>query len=403
MSGPKDSGSTVKQPSHPQHSLQGNTGGRLLAPDLARGFMLLIIAIAHATLWVVATETTQIGRPLGGTFVDDVTNFFSTLFVANRGLPLFALLFGYGLAMMVRRQTETGMLEKNSKQLIIRRALFLILFGFIHAVFIGGIDILFVYGISTFLIGWILFKKDKVLTYALICMSLFFVIVLPIIWMLFAVITDIANVETPSRGSLTPGTYVEALFYNVINLPIGMLGQLLMYPMLLTLLLGVWAGRKNLLDAKLHRKWLKGMAIIGTAVSIVGALPLALISVGLWITTPQMEGFMTFLQIITGVAGGLGYMGIFGLIGSSVKQTGLITRSLQALGRRSLTFYVFNETLLVILLSPVVLGLGASLYSTGALLIALFVWLLGLVIAAIMAEKRIPGPLDSLLRKLVYK
>ncbi|WP_265182041.1 DUF418 domain-containing protein [Geomicrobium sp. JCM 19055] len=174
MSGPEDPKSTVKQPPPPQHSLQGSTNGRLLAPDLARGFMLLIIAIAHATLWVVATETTQIGRPLGGTIVDDVTNFFSTLFVANRGLPLFALLFGYGLAMMVRRQTENGMLEKKSKQLITRRALFLILFGIIHAVFIGGIDILFVYGISTFLIGWILFKKDKVLTYALVCMSLFF-------------------------------------------------------------------------------------------------------------------------------------------------------------------------------------------------------------------------------------
>lgn len=59
-----------------------------------------------------------------------------------------------------------------------------------------------------------------------------------------------------------------------------------------------------------------------------------------------------------GSAGGIGYAALFGMIGNLIKNPGWITNSLTALGKRSLTLFVLNETLLVTLLSPVAFDLG---------------------------------------------
>lgn len=166
---------------------------RLLAPDLGRGFMLLIIALAHAPLWLNAGETNLMGMPIGGNVIDEVINFFSILLVDNRGLPLFAILLGYGLTMMVDRQLSAGTTVAESKRLLRRRGLFLLLFGFVHAVIIGGIDILAFYGFATLIIGWLLFRRDYILNRAILSVAIVFLIPLPIIWVSMANMLDAAG------------------------------------------------------------------------------------------------------------------------------------------------------------------------------------------------------------------
>lgn len=371
-----------------------STKERLLAPDLARGFMLLIIALAHAPL--------LLDRQDGGSVIDEAVNFVSILFVDNRGLPLFAILLGYGLAMMVNRQLKAGTLEIESKRLLRRRGFFLLLFGFVHAVIIGGIDILAFYGFSTLLIGWILFRQNRVLIRAILFVSLFFLFLLPIVWVGMAHAMDATGGSLETLGQSNSESYIETTLFNLISFPFMILSQLFMYPMLLPILIGVWAARNNLLLVG-NRKQLVRIAVIGTLISIIGGLPLALDGTQLWSSSPTMKGLFMALQMITGLAGGIGYAAIFGLIGSIVSRTGLMVRSLTALGQRSLTFYVLIETMLVITLSPVAFGLGQVLHSTGAVIIAVFVWLISLLLAMMMEYKGMRGPADALLRRLIYR
>lgn len=74
-----------------------------------------------------------------------------------------------------------------------------------------------------------------------------------------------------------------------------------------------------------------------------------------------------------------------------------------ALGKRSLTFYVWNEAMLVLFLSPVALDLGGHLSNGIAAMMAVGIWALSVVLATLLERNNLNGPLEILLRRLVYK
>ncbi|QQK75245.1 DUF418 domain-containing protein [Salicibibacter cibarius] len=386
---------TDGNPSLARGSVSNNE--RSLAPDLARGFMLLMIALAHAPLWLDITETNLLGRPEDGGPLSEGINFVSALFVDNRAVPMFAALFGYGMAMMVRRQLSAGTLETESRRLLWRRSLFLLLFGFIHLVFIGGIDILAFYGFAGLLIGWVLFCRDSILLKTILLVLLFSLILIPVVWI------GVAYGYGMNIDRTNPDSYLEAMLVNLIRFPFRIIAHLFMHPILLPILVGIWAARKNLLNGTSHRQLLIRIAIIGISFSVMGALPLAMIGIQWWEPRPIMVGLATALQMLSGLAGGFGYLAVFGLIGPIASRTGHFTRSLVALGKRSLTFYVFNETMLVIIMSPVAFGMGRVLNSPGAFVVAVIVWIISLILAAVLERKGIRGPVDALLRRLIYR
>lgn len=107
--------------------------------------------------------------------------------------------------------------------------------------------------------------------------------------------------------------------------------------------------------------------------------------------------------MLSGIAGGLAYAAIFGWIGARLKNPGYISHTLMALGKRSLTFYVWNEAMLVLFLSPVALDLGGRVSNGIAALIAVGIWSLSLVLPTLLEKNNLNGPLEILLRRLVYK
>jgi uncharacterized protein len=74
---------------------------RKLTPDLARGFMLLFIALAHANQFISSSE-----REI--TFTDQVTVFIRQVLIDGRAFPLFAILFGYGCIKYIKGRREKG-------------------------------------------------------------------------------------------------------------------------------------------------------------------------------------------------------------------------------------------------------------------------------------------------------
>jgi uncharacterized membrane protein YeiB len=115
---------------------------RAVSLDLARGAMLLLIALAHAPLYLYHSEPGIMQRAESINFFDQVVNLFGMFFIDNRARAMFAVIFGYGLVLSFESQISKGNRKKVALKTIQRRSWYLILFGIMLAVFIGGQDIL---------------------------------------------------------------------------------------------------------------------------------------------------------------------------------------------------------------------------------------------------------------------
>ncbi|MBM7553930.1 DUF418 domain-containing protein [Thalassobacillus pellis] len=373
---------------------------RAISLDLARGFMLLLIVLAHAPLYLYNSDPGVMSRPESVTFLDHLLNALGELLIDNRARPMFAVLFGYGMFMIFEKQVSRGNSEKEAIKTVTRRSLYLILFGFILAVFIGGQDILMAYGIAGILVGRLLRRNNRLLIKVTLIITVVITFYLPFIWGSF--LTEIGSYGFGSDFSAND-SYIQLLLDGLFYFPVIPVFIHFLFPVLPSVLIGIWAGRKRLLtESKINHRNLKLIAAIGIAISISGAVPLVMIN-NVWEPGFFVAGIAYSVQIITGIAGGLGYAALFGFLSNIIKTPGTVTTSLTALGKRSLTFFILNETLLVILLSPAALGLGGTLSNTGVIIIALFVWILSVVMASILEKFHINGPLESFMRHLVYR
>ena len=373
---------------------------RAVSLDLARGTMLLLIALAHAPLYLYTSEPGIMQRVEAVTFFDQIVNFFGQFFIDNRARAMFAVLFGYGLVLAFDSRISKGIREKEAIKTIRRRSWYLILFGIVLAVIIGGQDILMAYGTAGLLVSWLLAREIKTLIRTFIFITLFYIIFGPIMWGFNML--EIGGYGFPPEVSAAD-TYLGTALIGLFTFPSIPILIHLMFPVLPSVLLGMWIARYQLLiKPEQHLKIIYLITVLGLTVSLLGALPLSLLGT-LWHPSPFTAGLMNGLHILTGIAGGLAYAAIFGIIGTKVKKPGSLTLSLMALGKRSLTFYVWNETMLVLFLSPVALDLGGRVSNGTAAVIAVGIWCLSLLLAWGLEKKDLNGPLEVLLRRLAYR
>jgi len=78
-------------------------------------------------------------------------------------------------------------------------------------------------------------------------------------------------------------------------------------------------------------------------------------------------------------------------------------KAITAMGKRSLTFFVMHEVLIVILMSPIAFNMGAYLTVTTGVLLGVVIWAVTLAIAYWMEHRQIAGPLEKYMRYLSYK
>ncbi|WP_368653683.1 DUF418 domain-containing protein [Ornithinibacillus sp. 4-3] len=378
---------------------RGTQKKRALSLDLARGFMLLLIVLSHVPLFLYMIEPGVLTKVAGSTTLDHFLNFLMEIIVDNRARPLFAVLFGYGLVMIYRKQQERKG-DKEAKRIIKRRCWYLILFGAVLAGVAGGQDILMTYGIAGLLLVSTL-KKDntKIKKYVIISI-LICAIYIPFLWggVLF---------ENQSYGLLESVTGQETYFNTVldrlISIPIIPLFTHVFFPVIPSVLIGIWLGNLNILiKPQPHLKLLKQLTIAGLSISLLGAIPLVLIN-DFWFPSFFIAGVVYGIHVITGFAAGIGYAALFGLLGVWIKKQGFIVKSIAALGKRSLTFFVIHEVSIVILLSPIAFNLGAVLTVTTSVLIGILIWVVTLFTAYFMEHHQMSGPLEKYMRYLIYR
>ncbi len=367
---------------------------RSWAPDLARGAVLLGIALANVGLYLHGTDTGPGMRPVDGSPLDRSLDFVVTLLVNDRSRPMFALLFGFGLVTIARRMTERGLDPRRRRSVLLRRQLWLIAFGGLHAALLFEGDILGIYGATGLVVLLLMNRRPRVLiawgTVSLVLLGL-----------LYAV-TGLAPEFPPAPTEYLP-SMVERLGVWVLGVVGGTVVMLVLAPMLA----GVALARAGLLDRPWeHRPLIRRLVVLGSVVGVVGALPYALVVARVWepgtVTTSVLAG----VHAVTGTAMGVAYVCLFALWAARLHERQAPRRGapavLAAVGERSLTCYLLQSMVLAPLLSPWGLGLGDGMGTATAYAIALAAWLVTVAVAWALASAGRRGPFEVLLRRLTY-
>jgi uncharacterized membrane protein YeiB len=363
---------------------------RALAPDLARGTMLAVIALAHSQ---VLARPFVGAVPEPGPALDTAVQTLLTLFVDSRGYPMFAALFGYGMVQILRSR-EPALGWEGARQVLRRRGGWLIAFGFVHVLLLFPGDILASYGgLALLFVGALRWPGAR----------------------LFAVAGGLATLGALGYGTVlalpAPGGLAEEVdplvsaLYRIASFPLAMPMNAVMAAA--PFLVGIWAERLRLLEEPgRHRRLLVGVAGAGITIAAVGAVPYAFVTTGLWHPATGVLVALGTAHTITGYAGGVGYAAVVGLVAARLSRRvapGPVTNALAACGQRSMTCYLAQSVAWMVLLEPYLADLGGAIGVAAAAAVGLGVWLVTVVVADLMRRAGRPGPAEALLRRLAYR
>jgi uncharacterized protein len=392
---------------------------RALAPDLARGAMLLIIALANVAGVVFAGEPGLDPTPEGS---DRGLTFLLFDLVHARGYPVFAVMFGYGIVQLARRQDACGATPRQVRAVLLRRNTWLVVFGFAHAALLYYGDFLAAYGIVGIVMTLVLLRRgDRFHRIPLVIWAASAVQVLVIGALVVAGIgaaSGSAPLPAKHVDSLAAPGYLASMLDRLAEWPAHTLAVL---PFIVITWLGMWAARRRILEEPArHKILLAWTAVLGLGVAVAGGIPAALLGAGWLHVDERTAGLALMLHGASGMFAGPGYVALFGLIAmrvarrnpasdrpgqrSQAPRPGAVAGALAALGRRSLSGYLFQSVAWLILLAPFTLALGGRFGSPTAagVLIAVLVWLVSVLIAGMLDKRGQAGPAEAVLRRLTY-
>lgn len=391
---------------------------RALAPDLARGVMLLLIVMSNTAFHLWGTRHGPSGwHPVEGSWLDKAVQFVMIVTLDLRAYPLFAFLLAYGMVQFyeryLRARTEPTIVDRRrAVALLRRRSFWLVVFGFVHAALFMAGDILSHYGLATLFLGWLLLRRSDPVLFAALGLS-------TVLWLLpmIEVVSLLANGDLASAGAPTERTvdlyasgeadWLTAALRRMETWTwvagVGALAWVAMPQLVIAFL----AARRHVLEEPgRHLRLLRSTAVLGITIGWAGALPLALAHVGA-IAVPSEAvtegGVLRLLAEVTGVPCGVGYVAVFGLVahrlaGRRHRRQPTVT----ALGKRSLSGYLAHSVIFAPVLAAWGLGLGEHLGSAAMALFAVGVWLTTVAAATVLERRGLPGPAEWLMRRLVH-
>ena len=406
-------------------SFTGSRGVRYPAPDVARGFMLLLIAVANVPSW----NTMPTGAEPPVSSVDGWWLFVRTLVVDHRAYPLFAMLFGFGLMTMINRRIAAGtetylaslpgapegrepmpheaawaceMATIDAYRLVRRRGWWMLLIGFVHGLVFPG-DIIGAYGLVAVLLANLLARKNYTVLY-----------------LIAGVISVLALATYLASGTLSGGDALTAseeqsvsltaallwVGFNIVQWTIVLVVQVLIALIVPAAVIGARLADTDLLtQPERHRRLLicvgLGGLALGALAALHGALTLAT-SMERWPTDFAATEFF-------GLAGACGWLALLALYAGGPRPDGRLTglrRLASAVGRRSMTVYLSQTILFGIIFGVVpLLVTGRRLWmgQAAAALVALGVWLACVVLCLLLERGGHAGPFETLLRTAVAR
>lgn len=389
-------------------------GVRAIAPDLARGAMLLLIALANAPWYLWATDARVSGsaHPAGASGLDAVAQTISLVAIDGRTYPMFAFLFGYGIWQLYSRQIAAGVSRREARRLLRRRHWWMLAFGLVHAALLWGGDIVGAYGLAGLVLTWIfLDRRDTTLQVWSVVLGGFLVIgaLLAAVGRIMFGDSGAGDVESVEGLDLAvqQTDYLQSIparieFWALATPAQALLGLTVPIAILLALL----AARHRVLEnPREHLMLLRVAAVIGLVVGWGFGAVAAADDLGAFGSGSEVGPALAEAQVAAGLLCGIGYVAVFGLVAARVERrvsAGRIASALQAVGKRSLSSYLAQSVIMAPVLSAWGFGLGAVLTSGSMALFASATWAVTVGFAVVLDRHGKRGPAEWLLRRLAY-
>ena len=407
-------------------SFTGSRGVRYPAPDVARGLMLLLIALANVPTWVYLARSST---PPADT-VDTAWLWVRTLFIDQRAYPLFAMLFGFGLMTMINRRIASGtraylqslpgvdagreptpqeeawareQATVDARRLVRRRGLWMILFGAAHAMLFSG-DIIGLYGlIAVVFAGWIARKHWK---RAAILSAVIIVASIVITFVLGSLMGSPGATPAAAANQEAAGSTVTLLSYISHGIVVwaASTGTDLVTMAVPTVFLGVRLADTDLIaHPERHRRLLAVIGVGGLGIGALGGIAIAVRATG----GPLIVWAASFDKV-AGMVGACGWLALLALYAGGPREGGDLTglrRLASAVGRRSMTAYLSQSFLFaaVFLALPALTGIELHLGEARVAGIAVAVWLVTVLLCTVLERGGHAGPFETLLRTAVAR
>lgn len=383
---------------------------RVVAPDLARGSMLLLIALANGAGAFLANAPGVDPAPEG---LERVYNISLFTLVHSRAFPLFAIMFGYGLVQFSSRHNALGTSPDTVRRLLVRRHACLVAFGALHGILLYSGDFLGAYGLVGIAFTLTLLpRSDRVYRFVAAYLSLAacWVVALGVL-VAYGMTTSSGRSPIPTSPfpSMTADSYGASVLVRLTEWPINTITVL---PIVLFVWVGAWAARRRLLEEPArHRRLLRWGLVAGFGVGIAGGLPMGLFTAGFLDVDAATGTWVKLLYETSGLFGAIGYVCLFGLVASALATrkprpwARTVVGAVNALGQRSLSGYLFQSVAWLVLVPPFALGLPTRVSSPtfAAAGSAAAVWLISLVAADLLGRHCVRGPAERLLRTVTYR
>jgi uncharacterized protein len=397
-----------------------SAAGREPILDALRGAALLGILLVNIhlmrgpDLWrIIAGETLE---PTGT--ADRVVAALTGWLVAGKFIASFALLFGVGAALIAGRAVRAG---RRPRPVLVRRYLWLLLFGLAHMVLLFPGDILFLYGLAGLLL--VLFLAARTSTVRAWAAGLLTVsaLVASLLAAAGAAVAgggptgpsgDVFGTFVRERGeqavaAFTEGGYLDVIVANAWQAVFVQTSQLVLLPWVLALfLLGFCVGRAGWIDdLGARRPELRRLAAIGLGVGLPLNLPL--IASGTLgadgpgaqtVASEPLRAFgVTFAQLAGAPLLAVGYLAAAALVFLRIGAP----RRLAAVGRTALSGYLLQSALALLVFAG--LGFYGELSAAASLVVVGAIWTVLLVACPWWLRSHRFGPAEWVWRAVTYR
>jgi uncharacterized protein len=373
---------------------------RIVSLDVIRGFSLLGIFIIN----MISFHSPFLYMdPYSWWKVPSDTALFPWIDVLVQAsfYPLFAMMFGYGLAIQYDRAEEKGMPFYTFG---IKRLLILLVIGCIHAFLIWSGDILINYAVFGLLLLLFMRLRGKSLlllgSLLLLLPQLFFSILL--VLMTFSDPAGVAHYTNigalqDSVAAYASGSFSEIMVqrfsdWYAVNSPGNLL--FLILSILPVMMIGAGAGKLQLLEkiASHKRSWLLlGICLLVTSIAIK-MLPLII----------ETNAAYSYIQdYLGGPFLSVSYAVILALLVENKKMKKW-SKPLASAGRMSLTNYLLQSIIGTLIFYSYGFGLYGQITLTTGTYLALGIFAIQVILSEIWLSKFKHGPVEKLWRLLSY-
>ena len=359
---------------------------RITSLDLIRGVSVLGILLMNAVHFKFGIVP-YLNISAGGseTWLDWTVAVFGEIFIDQKFMGLFSLLFGAGVMLFIERAAARG---GRAVLLNLWRNALLLLIGFLHMSLWEG-DILVVYAISSLFL--VAMRNLASRTLVVIGAVLFLVPVASDI-----LLQSIANATDATLAGVwtAPGAEIDDTDRLLA------LGSLFNYGMrgLGMIIMGAGLYRLGFMNGDMSPSTYRRVAIVGTGIG----LPLAALGV-VFVAVNDFSNGVAFIgntpNNLGVIPASLGYMSL--IILWNQRPDNWMKRRLRSVGRMALTNYL-TQTVLGVLILTVLLG-DATVNRSGVLLFVLAVWALQFWWSETWLARFRFGPAEWLWRVATYR